>query len=276
VIAYFDTRVFDSLYSKAGHTGADIAKLRKAIYGRDLSIRLSIHSLEEILIARKAPPQALAAQLKLTLSLANSRTMIKPCDQLLRDDIRAYVARGAADRPFLRGDLQNAAAEGIAALIESDGEEFEDEFVQVLEETRRGKERLREILAQVMRMTGARVQTQRPSFDQYWDAYAGRAAQALAETAEPSSTIAPDRIDGLLAVKSVRIAAGIALSSAYEAAFDPDYDPAGVAGFHHAVSAAAVAESFVTGDARMGPIVARIPADGFSVLDLSAFLKTLA
>jgi len=276
VIAYFDTGVFDSLYSKAGHASADVANLRKAIYGRDLSIRLSIHSLEEILIARKAPPQALAAQLKLTLSLANSRTMIKPCDQLLRDDIRSYAARGAADRPFLRGDLQNAAAQGIAALIESDGEELEDEFAEVLERTRRGKERLREILAQVVRMTGARVQTQRPSFDQYWDAYAAPAAQALAETVEPSCEIDPEKIDGLLGVKSVRIAAGIALSSAYEAAFDPDYDAAAIAGLHHAVSAAAVAGTFVTGDARMGAIVARIPADGFAVLALPAFLKTLA
>ncbi|HJU27524.1 MAG TPA: hypothetical protein VJ718_00025 [Candidatus Binataceae bacterium] len=276
MIAYFDTAVFDSLYSKAGHTSADIANLRKAIYGRELSIRLSIHSLEEILIARKAPPQALAAQLKLTLSLANSRTMIKPCDQLLRDDIRAYAASGAADRPFLRGDLQNACAEGIAAVVESDGEEFEEEFAEVLEQTRRGKERVREVLAQTAARAGARVQTQRPSFDQYWDAYASRAAEVLAETIEPSCAIGPDRIDGLLRVKSVRMAAGIALSSAYEAAFDPDYDPGSSARFHHAISAAAAAEAFVAGDARMGSIVARVPVDGFAVLDLPAFLKTIA
>jgi hypothetical protein len=275
VIAYFDTAVFDSLYSKAGHTSADIANLRKAIYGRSLSIRLSIHSLEEILIARKAPPQALAAQLKLTLSLANSRAMVKPCDQLLRDDIRAYAANGAADRPFLRGDVQNACAEGIAALIESDGEEFEDEFVEALEQSRRGKERVRDVLAHTAARAGARVQTQRPSFAQYWDAYASRAAEALAEAVDPACAVGPDRIEGLLQVKSVRMAAGIALSSAYEAAFDPDYDPAGDR-FHHAIAAAAVAEAFVAGEGRMAAIVARVPIDGFAVLDLPAFLKTLA
>jgi hypothetical protein len=275
VIAYFDTAVFDSLYSKAGHTGSDIANLRKAIYGRRQSIRLSIHSLEEILIARKAPPQALAAQLKLTLSLANSRTMIKQCDQLLRDDIRAYAATGAADRPFLRGDLQNTCAEGIAAMIESDGEELEDEFVEALEQTRRGKERVREVLARTAATAGARVQTRYPGFVQYWDAYAPHAAEVLVETIEPSCAIAPDRMDGLLQVKSVRMAAGIALSTAYEAAFDPDYDPAASAGFHHAISAAAAAEAFVAGDARTGSIVARTPVDGFTVFDLPAFLKTL-
>lgn len=275
MIAYFDTVVFDSLYNKAGHTSADIANLRKAIYGRNLSIRLGIHSLEEILIARKAPPQALAAQLKLTLSLANSRAMIKPCHQLLRDDIRAYAATGAADRPFVRGEIQNACAEGIAALIESDGEDIEDEFVEALEQTRRGKERVREIIARTATSAGARVQTRYPSFIQYWDAHAARAAEVLAEAVEPSCAIGPDRIDGLLSVKSVRMAAGVALSSAYEAAFDPDYDFAG-GRFHHAISAAAAAEIFVAGDARTGAIVGRVPIDGFAVLDLAAFLKTLA
>ena len=133
MIAYFDTQTFDHIYRKIGCTSADIANLRKAIYGHRLSIRLSIHTLEEILLGRKVSPQAFAAQIKLTLSLANSRTLVKPCAQLLLDDIRAYAVRGEADRPFLRGDIQNAVADGIAALIESDGEELEDDFLAVLD-----------------------------------------------------------------------------------------------------------------------------------------------
>ena len=272
MVAYLDTNAFDNLYRRIGCTGADIANLRKAIYGRALSIRLSIHSLEEILLTRRASPQAFAAQIKLTLSIANSRTLIKPCDQLVCDDIRAYRAHGAADRPFLRGEMQNAVTAGVAALIESDGEELEDEFVEALEDARRGKDRFREMLARVTTIVGARVQTQRPSFDQYWETYSARAAEALADIAGPA-TIEPDRIDGLLTVKSVRITAGLALSATYEAAFDPDYNVAEMAGFHHAVSAAAVAETFVTGDPRLRAIVSRIPADGFTVMSLPDFLK---
>src|SRR5689334_12155399 len=127
MIAYFDTQAFNHIYGKIGCTGADIANLRKAIYGRQLTIRLSVHTLEEILLGRKVSPQAFAAQIKLTLSLASARALIKPCQQLLLDDIRSYAARGEADRPFLRGDMQNSVADGIAALVESDGEDLDED-----------------------------------------------------------------------------------------------------------------------------------------------------
>src|SRR5947208_17147536 len=123
MIAYFDTQAFDHIYKKIGCTSADIANLRKAIYGRRLSIRLSIHTLEEILLGRRVSPQAFAAQIKLTLSLASSRTLVKPCSRLLLDDIRSYLAKGEPERLFLPGDLQNATADGISTLIESDGED---------------------------------------------------------------------------------------------------------------------------------------------------------
>ena len=82
MIAYLDNKVFDHLYKKVGCTSADIADLRKAIYGRGLAITLGIHVLEEILLNRRASPQELAARVKLTLSLASIRRMVKPCDQL--------------------------------------------------------------------------------------------------------------------------------------------------------------------------------------------------
>src|ERR1700722_29925 len=99
MIAYLDTKVFDHLYKKVGCTSADIANLRKAIYGRGLSIILGIHVLEEILLNRRASPQELVARVKLTLSLASIRRMVKPCDQLLGDDIRSYAANGVQARP---------------------------------------------------------------------------------------------------------------------------------------------------------------------------------
>ena len=120
MIAYLDTNVFDHLYKRIGCTGADIANLRKAIYGRQLSIPLSIHTLEEIMLADKARPEWLVAQVKLTLSIASFRRLVKPCDQLLADDIRAYAARGEADRPYLGADIQNVISAGISELVETD------------------------------------------------------------------------------------------------------------------------------------------------------------
>ncbi|MGH7878854.1 MAG: hypothetical protein ACREQD_05100, partial [Candidatus Binataceae bacterium] len=139
--AYLDTNVFDHLYKKLGCSGADIANLRKKIYGRELSIPLSIHTLEEILLERGARPERLVAKIKLTLSLANFRRMVKPCDQLLSDDVRAYAATGEPARPFIDANLQNIISDGITELIETDGEHLDEDMVEALDEAKRQKER---------------------------------------------------------------------------------------------------------------------------------------
>jgi hypothetical protein len=261
MIAYLDTNVFDHLYRRAGCSTVDIANLRKAIYGRDLSIRLSIHTLEEILLARRATPQAFAAQIKLTLSIANSRALIKPCNQLLTDDIRAYAARGEPDRPFLRGAMQNAVAVGIAALIESDGEEMEDEFLAALEEAKKQKARLSEIISAARaRIDAAAGSNERPSFEEYWKTRAPGAAEGLAWAAGVVEECARRGIEGLLNVKSVRMATGAVLSAAYASAFEHEEDQASERlDIHHPIAAAAVAETFVTDDVclRVSPV--RVP-----------------
>src|SRR5258708_19541825 len=143
--AYFDTSAFDHLYKKIGCTAADIANLRKKIYGRELSILLSIHTLEEILLDRRARPELLVAKMKLTLSLGNFRRMVKPCDQLLIDDIRAYAESGATARPFIDANLQNVISEGIAALVESDGEELDEDMIAAMERVKQGRAGLRDL-----------------------------------------------------------------------------------------------------------------------------------
>ncbi|HKV54674.1 MAG TPA: hypothetical protein VJN94_08510 [Candidatus Binataceae bacterium] len=277
MIAYLDTNVFDHIYRKIGCTGADIANLRRAIYGRDLSIRLSIHTLEEILLERRASPQAFAAQIKLTLSLANSRALIKPCDQLLIDDLRAYAARGEADRPFLRGEMQNAVASGIAALIESDGEELEDEFVEVLKETARQRqefaatfERAREAIA-----SSASPAVDTGNFEQDFAERAAGAADRLIERAGVRDQCLQRGLDGLFRIKSVRMSLGAAIALNHEQN-SGGLPPANSAALHHAVSAAAVAPTFVTDDADTHQLLARVPVDGFDIVSLPDFLKRLA
>src|SRR5438128_7752884 len=212
MIAYLDTQVFDHIYKKIGCTGADIANLRKAIYGRELSIRLSLHTLEEILLARKISPQAFAAQIKLTLSLANSRALIKPCEQLLLDDIRAYAERGEADRPFLRGDMQNAVADGIAALIESDGEELEDDFVAVLEQARQQKQKFFTTIERAQQEAASGPLPIATRFEQYFDATVSSALGSLAAQTGVGDACRERGLDGLLAVKSVQVPVGAALA----------------------------------------------------------------
>ena len=278
MIAYLDTNAFDHLYKKIGCTSADIAELRKAIYGRRISIRPSIHTLEEILLARTAAPQAFAAQIKLTFSLANFRNLIKPCDQLLTDDIRAYAARGEAARPFLHGEMQNAVTSGIAALIESDGEEMDDDFVEVLVETRRQKERFlagmkraREELAPI-----AGALSHPPSFAEFFEQGASAVAQSFAQRAGVLEACRQRGIEGLLQIKSIRISVGAALSLIYGQTFEGWPPEIGdLRDLQHAASAAAAAETFVTDDRRLRDNLARVPLDGFNVIGLQGFLDPI-
>ena len=75
MVAYLATSAFGRLYRKIDCTAADIGALRKAIYSRTVSIPLGLHNLEEIILARPVSPQALAAQLRLMLSISNWRAM---------------------------------------------------------------------------------------------------------------------------------------------------------------------------------------------------------
>ena len=275
MITYLDTNAFDHIYKKIGCTGADIANLRKAIYGRHLSIRLSVHTLEEILLGRKVSPQALAAQIKLTLSLASSRTLVKSCAQLLFDDIRTYAAQGEADRPFLRSEMQNAVADGIAALIESDGEELEDDFLAVLDQARQEKQHFFAALEQVRQEAAAiaSLPSGWRSFEQYFDAAALPVLETLVEWAGASNPCRERGLDGLLNIKSVRMSLYAGLTPAYEqvttgAAVNSTT-------LHHLVSAAAVAETFVSDIAAYREFMARMPIEDLNVITLPEFLKRL-
>jgi hypothetical protein len=271
MIAYFDTQTFNQIYGKIGCTGADIANLRKAIYGRQLTIRLSIHTLEEILLARKVSPQAFAAQVKLTLSLASGRALIKPCQQLVFDDVLSYGARGEADRPFLRGDLQNTIADGIAALIESDGEDLDEDFVAVLDDARRQKQQFLALLDDIRQKAADREPaSQAASSPPDLERASLSAAERLAERAGSLESCRHRGLDGLLRIKSVRMTLAAAESETHSHA--PHSDSAAS---HHVVSAAAVAETFVSGDGHQA-LLARVPLDGFTAFTLRDFLTRLA
>jgi hypothetical protein len=270
MIAYFDTQAFNRIYGKIGCTGADIANLRKAIYGRQLSIRPSLHTLEEILLGRKVSPQAYAAQIKLTLSLASARALIKPCHQLLLDDIRSYAARGEAERPFLHGDVQNIVADGIAALIESDGEDLDEDFVGVLEDARKQKQEFQALIEHMFdELAAAYPMSERSGGPWDLDRIAAPAVEQLARGAGALDGCRQRGIDGVLKMKSVRMTFGVVLTGIRE-------KPASSAAMHHAVSAAAVAETFVSDDAGNHELLARVPLNGLTISRLSDFLAHLA
>ncbi|MGA2410945.1 MAG: hypothetical protein ABSG46_11235 [Candidatus Binataceae bacterium] len=282
--AYFDTAVFDHLYRKIGCGSADIAALRKAIYGREVSVRLSPHNLEEILLARKASPQAHSAQLRQMLSIASLRSLLKPCEDLLIGDVRAYAANGAADNPFLHGAIQNVYSSGIAELIESDGEEFSDEFIEALEDVRRQRADLIALLGRLLvRLKAEReASAGHPStLTALWQAHAVVVAEQLADQAGVLTRCRARGISGLLEVPAVRTAIAFVLAGlSEERSADSIGKVAYLDGVHHALNAAVTDGTFVAADDSLRTALASLIgaglAPGTEVIDLVALLNRVA
>jgi hypothetical protein len=274
--AYLDTNIFDRLYGKIGCTGADIASLRKKIYGRELSIPLSIHTLEEILLDRRARPELRVAKTKLTLSLGNYRRMVKPWDQLLSDDLLAYAATGEAGRAFIDTDLQNIITDGISELIETDGEELDEDMIEALEESKRRGEKFRTAIGALL---GDLKQPEDPvaeSFLEFFEATGVMLAEKFAEHQGLFSECQQRGVDGLLRIKSVRMLLGATLSCQYGSTVSEPQSACGSIDLRHAVSAAAVAKTLVTEGSELRRVLARVPIDDFEVVDLRTFLQTVA
>ena len=279
MLAYLATSTFGHLYRKIDCTAADIGALRKAIYSRTVSIPLGLHNLEEIVLAPAASPQAMAAQLRQMLSISNWRVLLKPCGQLLADDLRAFAAGAAPAGPFLRGAMQNAVTTGISELLESDGEELNEDFVQALDEVRREKEAFVAGLCEFLDECGTRFTPPANvgAFESYFERNAPDAAAALAERAGVGAECGQRGADAMLAVKSVRMWVGAGLSLACALSAENRASRAEEANeIMHAVSGAAAADTFVTADARAIPWLGRVAIDGLRTTDLKGFLMQTA
>jgi hypothetical protein len=275
MIAYLDTNVFDHLYRKVGCTSADIASLRKSVYSHNLSMPIGIHVLEELLLNRRASPQELVARVKLTLSIASIRRMVKPCDQLIADDLRSYAATGQPDRPLVSAQMQNAITQGIAELIESDGEDFSEEIAEALEDTRQRKERFLQGIKVLLREIASQLESVSPNtnFDNYFQHFAVAVAERFAHRAGVLDVCRERGFEGLIEIRSIRAAVGIALSIVYGRAFEGAADSTSdLSSFLHVPSAAATAEVFVSDDIRMRESLKRVPFSRFQVMSPPEFL----
>lgn len=273
MIAYLATSAFGHLYRKIDCTAADIAGLRKAIYSRRVSIPLGMHNLEEIVLARAASPQALAAQLRLLLSISNWRALLKPCGKLLADDLRSLAADAEPASPFLRGATQNAVTTGISELLESDGEDLNEDFAEALEEAKGERETLAVGMRQFLADCATRF-TPPPgagAFAEYFRRNAPAAAAALAERA--GAQWKPRDANALLALKSVRmwVAAMLSLACAQNLEGRP-LGAEDTAEVLHAITGAAAADTFVTADTRALRWLSLAAIDGPRTTDFRNFI----
>jgi len=266
---YLDSSAFDHLYRKVGCTAADIANLRTQVYGRELTILLSIHTLEDFVLDHHGRPEAMTARTKLTLSFSNFRRMVKPCDQLLIDDIRAYLDSGEAGRPYIDANLQNVIGEGIAAMVESDGEDLDEDMIAALEAAR-GKRSWFSELAEIL----GDAPSESLSFEAYSERETPRLLEAQAQFAGVLETCRARGFEGLLTIPSVNIATKAILALAFNGNFlgrepgDRTY-----LDLCHAPSAAAVAKTMVSDDAFLRQLLTQVTPQKLEISDLPSFLN---
>jgi hypothetical protein len=275
MVVYLATDAFDHLYRKVGCTGADIAALRKAIYGRALAIPLSLQTLEEIFLASNVTAQTRSAQMRMLLSLSSPRRLLKPAQDLLLDDLRSFAVSGQAASPLQRGEVQNAVSTGISALLESEGVEMDEDFVEALETARRHRESLATTLAEPQGAGGPATTT--AGFDEYFRQHALGVAEALAARAGVAARCRARGIDALLEIKSVRMWTSAMLSFGWTQAIEsrsPSSEE--VSDAMHAVAAAAAAVTLVTDNERLRMHSSRANIAGFEVIDLKALLAKVA
>ncbi len=266
---YLDSSAFDHLYRKVGCSAADIANLRTQVYGRELTILLSIHTLEDFLLDHHGRPEAMTARTKLTLSLSNFRRMVKPCDQLLIDDIRSYVETGEAGRPYIDANLQNVIGEGIAAMVEADGEDLDEDMIAALE-IARGKRSWFSELAEIL----GDAPSESLSFEAYRDREMPRLLAAQAQFAGVLETCRARGLDELLTIPSVRVATKAILAFCYgqrHLRWEPG--DRRYLDLCHAPSAAAVADTLVSEDSLLRQVLAQASPEKFAISDLPSFLR---
>lgn len=275
MVVYLATDAFDHLYRKVGCTGADIAALRKAIYGRALAIPLSLQTLEEIFLAPKVTAQTRSAQMRMLLSLSSPRRLLKPAQDLLLADLRSFAASGQAASPLQRGEVQNAVSTGISALLESEGVEMDEDFVEALETARRHRESLATTLAELQGAGGPAATT--AGFDEYFRRHAPGVAEALAARGGVAARCRARGIDALLEIKSVRMWTSAVLSLGWRQAVE-NRSPSSeeVSNAMHAVAAAAAADTLVSDNERLRMHSSRAGVEGFEAIDLRTLLERAA
>ena len=276
MIACVSSSAFGRLYRKIDCTAADIAALRKAIYGRRVSIPLGMHNLEEIVLAPSSSPQAIAARTRMLLSISSPRVLLKPCGHMIADDLRAFASGGGPPGPFERGAIQNAVNTGISELLESDGEELNEDFTAALLQARREREAFVAGFAEFIPDCAGRLPAAAAAgrFEEYYRNHAGAAVAGLATRAGLGTGLPVGAADLTLVPKSIRMWAGAALSLVWAQAVEREQtrDEDVIEAMHAVTGAGASADLFVTGEDRESRWISRIPVDGFRVSTLKEFL----
>ena len=272
---YLDTNVYDHiLHKKGGVNDAHISAFNAALKNGNFFVPLSLLVVEETILALKSVPELANQQLQLVGKVSNIRTIFKPPDQLLQDDVRAFV-RGRKSTPFMKANRHLRRQIHDILVRDQNASELEE----VMNLIRSGKEDFRRF----MRATKKRVESdltsvesEPQSFERYLQLAAPDLAEDYAQQAGRLSQCKEKGINKLLdGVESLRLSVAANLSMIYGQIVDGWSPQIGDAiDMRHCVLAS-VAATFISQDNRFRKLMSRIPHDpGFVVLDLVSWIES--
>ncbi len=271
---YFDTNVFRHL------TVDEEAILRKAIAAKQISILLSVINIEELLAAlEKSAEDEVLPRIRRLLELVDRHRFLKDTSMLVTDDLRSYALDGRATSPVLSGeDLLNASAQAEYLLFDK-AQGSRDKRWSIIREAKHQKEGfLQKMMTRRAELWHDTEQIRGISFEFVWENQCVPTAKRFAQQAGVLDACARRGIDGLLKLKSIRMAAGMALSYFHAKSLQPQPEEPDIGDsrdLQHPILAAARADIFATREKRLKALAARVPMAQFRVLAFDEYLKEL-
>lgn len=198
--------------------------------------------------------------------------MIKPHEELLRDDILAYAKGIPPPEPFTT-EFTNLVQD-----LNPQGPDLTGRLA-VVEQIQRAKIEVHAELWGATRNDSAyfklRPKSARPKFEEYYSDYSEQVAADLAQAVGVLAECKAKGLDGLLEVRSVQLCVGAQLSLSFAQTREGQSVSQG--DWHdmqHAVLASA-ADAFVTEDHKLAKNLNRIGIADFKVINLGTLLQRI-
>lgn len=272
---YFDTNVYGHIYRlQHGVTVAAVRKLRNVIQDGRLRVFTSYAVIEETNTGRIANLDDVNGCLETIRTIAVLDPIIKHHPDLLEDDIVAYAnneplpSKFQRPLPGLRDIFWDHTAKNYAALDKAAAEtkKMIADFSQEMNNT------FNKIRPQAHNIK--RAGKQQP-FEDYWNEMAPPWAEQVADRLGVLDQLKARGVNGLLDIHSFRLLTTAQLSLSYANTYERTAFSKGNSRDMHHVACASAVPIFVTHDAQLTKILARMPTNGLEVLELQSLLQRL-
>jgi hypothetical protein len=271
---YFDTNVYDHI-DKGYVAAEDVAALQAALRQGEITAHLSFADVEELLGQWDTDRPAAVRKLRVARELVGFDGLLKSPSDLLTEAIQAYAVGAPAPSPTLPRHGRRYLAAWLGKVAEG-STAFNSQVSGIVADVRESKKGFLSGMAEAGDQASAELggsdawqEAKRwaPTFDEFWAKAALEWVEAIAEHRFGLGQACRERgMNGLLQVRAVRLAVGVALSLVFSQVVE-GCAPAHGDGYDmwHAVLGSA-ADRFVTCDQRFAGHLARIPGvDGFRV-----------